>query len=46
VIIGPETARLVADRFSVRELDRIAVKGRSETAPIYAVRADAGWNAQ
>lgn len=38
VIIGPETARLVEDRFDVRELDRIAVKGRTEAAPIYAVK--------
>jgi adenylate cyclase len=38
VIIGPDTARLVLDRFDVRELDRIAVKGRTETVPIYAVK--------
>jgi adenylate cyclase len=37
VIIGPETARRVAARFNVRELDRIAVKGRSEATPIFGV---------
>lgn len=37
VIIGPETARRVAARFKVRELDRIAVKGRSEATPIFGV---------
>jgi adenylate cyclase len=41
LIIGPETARLVAEDFSVTEIDRIRVKGRSEVFPIYAV-AEAG----
>jgi adenylate cyclase len=39
VIIGPETASLVAGRFALTELDRIAVKGRTEATPIYAVDA-------
>ncbi|MEO4001483.1 adenylate/guanylate cyclase domain-containing protein [Mesorhizobium sp. CAU 1732] len=39
VIVGPETAGLVAGRFALTELDRIAVKGRSEATPIYAVGA-------
>lgn len=42
VIIGPETARRVADRFNIRELDRIAVKGRSEATPIFGVEWRAG----
>ncbi|MCV0395623.1 MAG: adenylate/guanylate cyclase domain-containing protein [Rhizobiaceae bacterium] len=42
IIIGPETARLIADRFEITEIDRIAVKGRSEIVPIYAV-ASRGW---
>jgi adenylate cyclase len=37
IIIGPETARLVADRFAVAEIDRITVKGRSAIVPIYSV---------
>jgi adenylate cyclase len=39
IIIGPETARLIAGRFEINELDRIAVKGRIEIVPIYAVEA-------
>lgn len=37
IIIGPETARLIAGRFVVTELDRVAVKGRDEMLQIYAV---------
>jgi adenylate cyclase len=35
IIIGPETRRLAGDRISVRELDRLAVYGRSGGLQIY-----------
>ena len=35
IIIGPETRRLAGDRVSVRELDRLAVYGRSGGLQVY-----------
>ncbi|GGE41457.1 adenylate/guanylate cyclase domain-containing protein [Agaricicola taiwanensis] len=40
VILGAATAAVVGDEFTVLELDRIAVRGRSEAAPIFTVFAN------
>ncbi|MBB3656443.1 adenylate cyclase [Rhizobium sp. BK650] len=37
LLLGEETARLVADRYAVVELDRIIVKGRTVPSPIFTV---------
>ena len=37
LLVGPETARLVGERFGLVEIDRIAVKGRREVAPIFTL---------
>lgn len=37
LLIGERTAKAVADRFAVVELDRIQVKGRTEFSPVYTV---------
>ena len=42
IIIGPETRRLAGDRISVRELDRLAVYGRSGGLQIYELLGMAG----
>jgi len=43
LLLGEETARLVADTYTVVELDRIIVKGRTVPSPVYTVvhKADA-----
>ncbi|WP_027683869.1 adenylate/guanylate cyclase domain-containing protein [Rhizobium leguminosarum] len=43
LLLGEETARLVADTYIVVELDRIIVKGRTVPSPVYTVvhRAEA-----
>jgi adenylate cyclase len=38
IVLGEGTATAVADRFTVEEIDRIAVRGRSEATPIFSVR--------
>ena len=40
LIIGPRTAELVQDMYPVFELDRIAVKGKTEPLTIYAVEQE------
>jgi adenylate cyclase len=40
LIIGPKTAELVQDTYSVFELDSIAVKGKTEPLIIYAVETE------
>jgi adenylate cyclase len=42
IMIGPETRRLAGDRISVRELDRLAVYGRSGGLQIYELLGMAG----
>jgi adenylate cyclase len=42
IIIGPETRRLAGDRIVVRELDRLAVYGRSGGLQIYELLGMAG----
>jgi len=37
LLLGEETARLVADRYTVVELDRIIVKGRTVPSPVFTV---------
>ncbi|BDV36059.1 adenylate/guanylate cyclase domain-containing protein (plasmid) [Methylocystis iwaonis] len=37
VIVGPETAERVSDRYDVQKLAHIAVRGRSEKLPVFAV---------
>ncbi|MBX5167935.1 MULTISPECIES: CHASE2 domain-containing protein [unclassified Rhizobium] len=37
LLLGEDTARLVADTYSVVELDRIIVKGRTVTSPVFTV---------
>ncbi|EJC80072.1 putative transmembrane sensor domain protein [Rhizobium leguminosarum bv. trifolii WSM2297] len=43
LLLGEETARLVADTYTVVELDRIIVKGRTVPSPVFTVvhKADA-----
>jgi adenylate cyclase len=40
VILGPGTASVVAGRLPVREIDRVAVKGRSEPLPVFELLFD------
>ena len=40
IIIGPQTADLVRDRFAILEIDLIALKGKQEAARTYAVIGD------
>ncbi|MDP1582624.1 MAG: adenylate/guanylate cyclase domain-containing protein [Bradyrhizobium sp.] len=42
IIIGPETRRLAGDRITVRELDRLAVYGRTGGLQIYELLGMAG----
>ena len=42
LIIGESTARAIEDAYFVFELDRIAVRGRSEATPIFTVLGHAG----
>jgi len=37
LLLGEETARLVSDRYTVVELDRIIVKGRTVPSPVFTV---------
>jgi adenylate cyclase len=37
LLLGEETARLVADTYTVVELDRIIVKGRTVPSPVFTV---------
>lgn len=37
LLIGEETARQVAEKFTVLELDRVTVKGRTTASPVYTV---------
>lgn len=37
IIVGPDTAAAVTDKFALAELDMIAVKGKSEAVKIYAL---------
>ncbi len=37
LLLGEETARLVAERYTVVELDRIIVKGRTVPSPVFTV---------
>jgi adenylate cyclase len=37
LVIGAETARLIEPYFVLRELDRVAVRGRTSAEPIYTV---------
>jgi adenylate cyclase len=39
VVVGESTAAAISDRYAVLELDRIAVRGRSATAPVFTVLA-------
>ena len=39
IILGEETARRVGKRLAVREIDRIAVRGRTEATPIFTLEA-------
>jgi adenylate cyclase len=43
IILGPETAQLVKDEFSVIELDNIAVKGKTEGVKIYTIGNTVGY---
>jgi adenylate cyclase len=40
LLLGPETARLVADRFPLIELDRVTVKGKAEVIAVSTVLRD------
>jgi adenylate cyclase len=42
IIIGENTAQAIADEYFVFELDRIAVRGRSQATPIFTVLGRAG----
>ena len=37
ILIGPRTAEIVGDAFIINEVDRVAVKGKMEVLPIFAV---------
>jgi adenylate cyclase len=37
ILIGPETARRVSDRYEVTEIARTAVRGRSEAAAVFTI---------
>ena len=41
IVLGPDTAHAAADRFATLELDRIAVKGKTEAVDIYCLLGDA-----
>ncbi|MBB4167379.1 adenylate cyclase [Rhizobium sp. BK538] len=41
ILLGEETARLVHGRYTVVELDRIVVKGRTVPSPVYTIVEDA-----
>ncbi|MBZ9792904.1 adenylate/guanylate cyclase domain-containing protein [Rhizobium sp. 3T7] len=41
ILLGEETARLVSGRYTVVELDRIVVKGRTVRSPVYTIVEDA-----
>jgi adenylate cyclase len=41
IVLGPATAKALQDHFVLIELDRIAVKGRSETSAIFTIVAPA-----
>ncbi|EJL58081.1 putative transmembrane sensor domain protein [Rhizobium sp. CF122] len=41
ILLGEETARLVSGRYTVVELDRIVVKGRTVPSPVYTIVEDA-----
>lgn len=45
VILGPDTAAAVAGRMPTRELDRVAVKGRTEPLPIFELLVDSSRSA-
>ncbi|WP_237050274.1 CHASE2 domain-containing protein [Microvirga ossetica] len=42
IVLGPATAKALQDHFVLIELDRIAVKGRSEKSAIFTIVAPAG----
>lgn len=42
ILVGDETARRVAGRFALIELDRVLVKGKTEPAVVHAVLRQAG----
>jgi adenylate cyclase len=42
IVLGPATARALQDHFVLIELDRIAVKGRTEKSAIFTIVAPAG----
>jgi adenylate cyclase len=42
IVLGPATAKALRDHFVLIELDRIAVKGRTEKSAIFTIVAPAG----